>query len=301
MSAAFSPLAFVAGILVGAAGATWWVVRRTKAGAPASATISTLKVVSLTFVATAALTTATLYGVVRWKFRARPVNNASVDHAVEEFRASSSRSTRTAVGPAAGVYRYLGSGFYELTAPVLGKDRRDIPSTVPAVLVHAGNCWELTVRFFQQHSWMARYCERAGDGLIMEHWKSTNVYFGREVEWSFACTPANLTREGMKPGDSWKQLCKPRGETPADTPAKTATVEFVGFEDLTIGGKSVRARHIRRTVRTEGRQAGLTTRDLWFSETSGLLVRLRERSNSSGLARFVSDYQVTLAAATPTR
>jgi len=305
---AFIPLAFVSGAVVGAM--VVWVVRRrgTENVARSPRRRYGWTVAAITAVATVAVTLATGYAVVRWKFRARPVTKVSVSDAVKQFRETDKTTPSGDVlpgkvvgGPAPGVYSYKGSGFYELKVPVVGADKRVLLAQIPATLVHIGACWELTIQFFKQHSWSAQYCKDAAGTIVMRFWRGANQYFGRDVSWSYACDPADMVRPKASAGNSWKQTCRPRGKPAEKSPPKHAQVTFIRRESVDIAGIKTPAIHVRRTIKTSGDQTGATERHLWFSETNGLLLRLSEKSTSTGMATFRSDWDVVLSSTTPTR
>ncbi len=299
MSSGFLPLAFVAGVLIGAAGAL--LLRRRAAGdEPSPRRNYGLKIAALTAIASIALTLGVGYAVVRYKFRKRAVSGVSVDQAVKTFRA---RKTATPVGdpgkrPAPGVYTYMASGYYQLDVPVVGKDRRELRAKTVATLTHTETCWQLSLQYFAQHTWAAEYCATAQAPVAMAGWKLRNQYFGRKVKWSFACSPGALVRAAAKPGDTWKQTCRTLLDD--GSPAKSASVSYVGREQLNIGDASIATHHVQRVIVSSGQQSGRTVRHLWFGP-KGMLVRLRETSKSSGVASFESSFELTLAALTPAR
>jgi len=299
------PLAFAVGIAGGAA-LTWILTRGN--GADTSRRAYGIKVAVVTFVASVAVTLAAVYGVVKWKFRSRPVQKASVEDAVKDFRqkkVASSSSKQPVVAtfnvPGAGVYTYKATGYYQVDAPIVGKDRRELPATVPGMLAADGNCWALTIRFFKRHTWKARYCKADENKQSMETTTTANEFFGRKVGGFYGCTPAALVKAEMKPDHSWTQLCKSKKKKHKDRKGTPVKVTFVGNETLAIGNAKLQARHIRRTIVMTGRQKGTTVRDLWFDQTSGLLLRLSEKGSSAGMAKFEADWQLTLANATPSK
>ncbi len=302
----FLPLAFGLGAAVGAALA-WWLSGRSDG--TSSRRSYGVKVAALTAIGSIALTLAAVYGVVKWKFRSRPVQKASVQDAVKDFRdnkvagATETKTPKQATFrvPGPGVYTYNATGYYSVDAPIVGKDRRELPKQLPGVLVSDHNCWALTVRFFKQHTWEARYCKPNETNLVMASTKSANEFFGRKVGGHYGCSPGDLVLADKKPGDSWTQLCKSKKEKHKDRKGTEVKVTYVADEPVKVGDADVPSRHIRRTIVMKGRQKGQTIRELWFGQSSGLLLKLREKGSSSGMATFESDWTLTLASTKPTK
>lgn len=300
MASGFAPLVFVLGALVGAAGALTMVALG--AGPLDSAKSRyTVKIVTITALATLLITLALGYAVVRWKFRVREVTRVSVKDAVKDYRRRKPTTKKNDPGkaPPGGVYTYRGKGFTELEAPVLGKDRRELKGVTAATLVPSGDCWEIKIQFFKQEWWSADYCRGKPGEVGMKGWKSHNEYFGRTLDLSYVCKPPDLTRADAAPGASWQQAC--RSQTEPDAEPKISKITFVGPETIAVGGEQVATNHVRRVITTTGRQSGETARDLWFRTSDGLLIRVREKSKSSGLATFESDFELTLANTVPSK
>gem|GEM_PF-6460861 len=300
MSSGFAPLVFVLGALVGAAAALTMVAL---GAGPLDGPKRryTVKIVTITCLSTLVVTLVLGYAVVRWKFRVREVTRVSVKDALESYRKRKPNTVKTDPGnaPPAGVYTYKGKGFTELDAPVLGNDRRELRGDTVGTLVANGDCWEIKVQFFKQEWWSAHYCRPAPGGVGMRGWKSHNEYFGRVLDLTYTCKPPDLVRADAAPGAAWQQVC--RADDDPNAEPKVSTITFVGRDTIQIGGATVPCYHVRRVIKTSGRQVGRTERNLWFRVSDGLLVRVRERSKSRGLASFESDFELTLAKTAPTK
>jgi hypothetical protein len=296
-------LAFLFGGLVG--GYCGW--RRhagRSAGDAGPGSHRTLKVVALTALLTLVFAAAGTYATLRIIFRAKPVQEASVDQAVADFRSAKPAAATAAnkAAPAGGVYTYRSSGSSDLKVPLFGTEHRDLPESVPAVLLRDGDCWDLTVRFFEEHQWATRYC-RGEDGAVHHPSSETvNVHFGQKVTASSACEPDEVIVAKMSPGASWSQRCTTKNDSGMGGPSSVDTeMTFVGIEEVEVGGEKVKALHIHRDVTMSGKQTGTTTRDYWFEESSALLVKFRHRMKSSGIGDIEQSYDLALTALTPSK
>ncbi|MFH2005057.1 MAG: hypothetical protein ABI333_00590 [bacterium] len=307
------PIVFLLGALGG--GALIWR-RRGRRGADEGAEGGLgrwpkVKLVAATAVLTTLLLGALGYGLVRHRFKKTQASGASVRQAVSDFRKTgSSAAKQLGKSPAGGVYRYAATGFYEVEAPVLGKDRRVMPKTVPAVLVPDGDCWELTIRYFKQHHWTARYCRGPQGGLRFVWAKNKNEFFSMKNRSHTFCTPNVILRPGglpgpgpdSAPGTEWKEVCKRKMPKAHQNKADVdITIRYVGVESVTVGKRAVLAHHLRSSFSMKGMMSGTFQQDFWYAKSSGLLIKLRTKGRASGMGKFVSDYQLTLQSLSPTR
>ncbi len=301
-SAALTVLAFAIGAIAG--GAAVWQLRGSRPPAQAGRYYR-LRLVAVTALLTLVVAAGGAYVSIRVVFRSRPARPASTERALAEFR--STRFQDNAPGaapgsgatPAPGVYTYNSSGYFHTEAPLLGTEHRDLPESVPAVLVADGNCWDLTVRYFEEHHWTTRYCSDRAGALRVPSSRTESEHFGQKVTVTTSCTPDLVFRAGMKPGDTAAGSCNSQNDSGFGSP-DSMPVEwlFVGAEELKIGERTVRTRHLRRDVTLEGRQTGTAIRDVWYAP-SGLLVRLREQTKSSGIAAVERNYELSLVSVTP--
>jgi len=297
-------LAFVVGAVIG--GAVAWQVRGRRAPAAAGRHY-TLKVVVVTSLVTLIVAAGGAYLAIRVVFRSKPVDQASVDRAVEDFRrtgAGTDGKTAAKAGgasPAGGVYTYRAKGFFHTEVPFLGAEHRDLPESVPALLVPEGDCWDVAVRFFEQHRWTTRYCAAPGGALRVPSSRTENVHFGRKVTSNTACKQDLVMRGDMTAGDTAKVSCDSENDSGHGGPSEMVMDwTFIGVEEITIGADKVEARHLRRLVTMSGRQAGTATRDVWYA-ASGLLLQLRNKMTTSGIADVEQDYELTLSSMTPAK
>jgi hypothetical protein len=310
------PIVFLLGALSGGAVIWRWRGRRGSDGGVDGGLgrWAKVKLVAATAVTTALILGAVGYGLVRHRFGKTQATRATVNQAVSDFRKTRKKGKapgpERGKAPPPGVYQYAATGFYEVEVAVLGKDRRVLPKTVPAVLVSDGDCWELTLRYFAQHHWTARYCRSPRGGLRFVWAKNKNEFFAMKNRSHTFCTPDVILRPGglpgpgpgSEPGTEWKEKCRRNPPSPHDKDAKIdVTVRYVGVETVLVGATKVEAYHMRSAVKMKASVSGTFHQDFWYARGSGMLVKLRAKGEASGMAKFVSDYQLTLKSLSPTR
>ncbi len=299
-AAVISALAFALGAVVG--GVVAWRVRGRRAPAEAGRHYA-LRVAGITALVTLIVAAGAAYLTIRVVFRSRPVDRASTDRALEEFRRArgdqATLSGPSGSTPTPGVYTYRSTGFFDMSVPLLGTEHRDLPESVPAVLMTDGSCWEQTVRYFEQHRWTTRFCRDSTGTLRIPFSRTENVYFGRDVTIVTTCQPELVLRADMKAGDTVALTCDSENNVGQKGASKMDVVlVYVGPEEMTIGEHTIQARHFRREVTLSSRQKGSATRDLWYAP-SGLLLRLRSRTKSSGITNVNDEYELVLTSLTP--
>jgi len=142
--------------------------------------------------------------------------------------------------------------------------------------------------------------------------KNKNEFFGMKNQSHTFCTPDVILRPGglpgpgpgprAKPGTEWKEKCRRRNPKPHDKNAKVdITVRYLGVETVSVGTKKIEAYHLRSSVSMKAMVSGTFGQDFWYARGSGMLVKLSAKGEASGMAKFVSDYQLTLKSLSPTR
>lgn len=293
-------LAFVAGVLAG--GLVSWHARGHGAAEGTRPHLAPWKVVVLTAILTGGVLVGVGLVVARLVLRPRPTSRATVEQAVADFRRqhAGTRSSASRQSPAAGVYTYAARGFYEVTVPVMGKERRGLPAMIPGILQPEGACWSLTIRYFQEHEWKGHYCREPSGALRLLRVENRNQMFGMKTQGESRCTPDAVLPAGARAGDAWKLACTSTPPRPEHASGQAdLRAAYVGEETLTIEGQPVRAHHVRRTFSMKGSSSGVMEQDTWHAVGSMLVVQLRVKGDGSGLARFVSDYRLTLASLRP--
>jgi hypothetical protein len=127
------------------------------------------------------------------------------------------------------------------------------------------------------------------------------VHFGRKVIAKTSCKPDVVVRADMATGDRATVSCDSQNDSGQGGPSEMKMDwSLIGVEEIAIGGEKVTARHLRREVTMSGKQAGTATRDVWYAD-SGLLLQLRNKMSSSGIADVSQDYELTLSSLTPAK
>jgi hypothetical protein len=298
-------VSFLAGVAVGAV--PWLVLRRRDAPAPEGERTKerarhrrhTFKVAAVSVGLTLLVAVAGTYAVLRVLLTSAPLGRAGADDVLREVRALGGGPDRLRA-PAAGVYTYAASGYYETTAPVFGAERRELPATVPAALVHDPGGWTLTVHYFDRHRVAHRFVAAPGRVLEEPEIVTDNVRYGMEIRTVLSCRPPEAVRAGLAPGATWPQDCGAlttglMGAT--QTLASNAT--FVGTEPLTVGGRQVEAWHVRRETTVAGSQTGTLLRDVWYATDTGMLLRFETSSTTTGLADHEERIRLELVSLEP--
>jgi hypothetical protein len=215
-----------------------------------------------------------LWFTAQW--RSRGPDEASVDEAVERFRSSTTVDTSTgALRPTAGVYSYEGDGAERLS--FLSTHQPQGP-TIPGTVTHTGDgCWTFQIEYNSYHRQTWDWC--ADDGTLVERGGTTNqqfdfVAFKVDETSVFTCDPPVVVVDlDARPGDTEPSHCRGVSETSDAVVSTDGTIEFVGGEDVDVGGASVASLHYRFDRELSGDQTGSERVDMWFAEDSGLPVR----------------------------
>lgn len=290
-----TPIAFLLGALTG--GLLIWHWRGRDGSDDSRPRGQRWKLVAATALATTLLLAAVGYGLVRSRFQRSRMGGASESAALADYRRLRGAGGDAGAGrtPRGGVYTYLATGYYEVSAPLVGTERRDLPVTVPAVLVAKDDCWELAVRYFAKHIFTSKYCRTPEGGLRLVSSRNQNEAFSVKRDSTTSCQDDVIWRPGQRAGEQRTLPCRADGPGLGDTLEKVAVeLTFVGDESLQIGGRPVPVRHVRLYIAMKGLQAGSVTQDMWFTADQLLLARLKTDGTGSGMARFRSDYQITL-------
>jgi hypothetical protein len=307
-------VSFVAGVAVGAV--PWLVLRRREPPAPDADSAKararlrrhTLKVAAVSAGLTLLVAVAGTYAALRVLLGSTPLGQAGTDQVLREMRAhggdggaaNAFRAPDRLGPPPAGVYTYAASGYDETTAPVFGAERRELPATVPAALVHTPEGWTLTVHYFDRHRVLHRFVAAPGRVLEEPEIVTDNVRFGMEIRTVLSCRPPEVVRAGLAPGATWPQDC---GSVTTGVMGATQTLAsvdtFVGTEPLTVGGTKVDAWHVRRETVVANGQTGTLLRDVWFATDTGMMLRFQTSSKTTGIADHDEDIRLELTSLVP--
>lgn len=199
--------------------------------------------------------------------------------------------------PKEGVYVYATTGGDEVD--VLGGSRHTYPEETTITVRHDG-CGLIERWDALEERWDERESCRTPEGDAMKRTTSFHEFFGRADERTLHCegftAPAHV-----RPGDTWTSRC-----ASADTTA-TSVLRAVGWEDVDVGGVAVRSLHVHVQTRVTGEQDGRSTRDVWGSAETGLVVRERAELTSYsmqpvfGRTRYHESYEIRLVSLEPRR
>jgi hypothetical protein len=197
--------------------------------------------------------------------------------------------------PPVGVYVYTTTG--EDDVDVLGGSRHDYPAQTTITVRHAG-CG-LTERWdVLKERWDERESCRSGQGDLLRRVTSYHEFFRHGDERTLRCD-GFTSPAGVKPGASWISKCR------TDTMSATTTLRAIGFETVDVGGKHLRALHIRADTKLSGEQQGGSHRDVWGSQDNGLVLLERATVDSDstqpvfGKTHYHERYEIKLTSTTP--
>lgn len=229
--------------------------------------------------AVGAVALALVLGLVVLAFlvvRGRDAERASVDDAIDRFRASTVPGATTVGRPAQGVYTATGSGSERLSFQTSGQS---IGPTLPATVTWTGDaCWDFRLDFNANHSQTWTYCQE-GDGVV-ERGVSVFQRFDLvvaqpESRSTSKCDPPNPTvQRTAEVGRTWPTSCVVTTDTGA-TSEETGTATFEGNETLVVGGQEVPTGRFRSDRVYSGGQEGQGRYEDWYAVDSGLPIRSR--------------------------
>jgi hypothetical protein len=219
-------------------------------------------------------------GALAWIWGGKGADQASVGDALTRFRAAQARGDANPLQPAAGVYRYRGTGTESLS--VLGA-RQSWGPVIPVTVTTTGpGCWTVRIDYSTNHRQELDYCER-GTRLLELGGRTRQKFdfgaFAADDTQAFVCDPPGVAVQvAAQPGDSWKQSCTGGSTTQNTRVVSAGPNTFLGVRTLRIAGKPVEA-YVYRTDRTlSGDQSGREHDEMWFAVETGLLVRYRRDS-----------------------
>jgi hypothetical protein len=223
------------------------------------------------------------------------VGHVDPDEALARFRAAGPEAAEPVPGlPTPGVYRYRTTGgewisFLEYRRPY---------SPVTSRIVTRHGCGVREEQWFLvQH---LEYYDRCRDALPA--YGTDIAYWWTHGTQDFRCQPGgSFDMAGRSPGDRVTWDCRDE-----DTRAAQVT-EYVADDDVTIEGRTVKARHTRWTTTFSGATSGVATVDDWFDPATGLVLRerraigLRVGSPFVGRLHYVDQSEFTLLSFDPLR
>ena len=208
--------------------------------------------------------------------RGRDAERASVDEAVDRFRASTVPGATTVGRPAQGVYTATGSGSERLSFQTTGQS---IGPTLPATVTWTGDdCWDFRLDFNANHSQTWRYCQE--DDGVVERGGSVFQRFDLvvaqpESRSTSTCDPPNPTvQRAAEVGRTWATSCVVTLDTGV-TSEETGTTTFEGNETLVVDGREVATGRFRSDRSYSSGQEGRGRYEDWYALDSGLPIRSR--------------------------
>lgn len=177
--------------------------------------------------------------------------------------------------PAAGLYRYQGTGREETSFPPLTEQQG--PAMPGTVVPEADGCWRVQIDYNTHHWQSWTFC--TVDGELRET-KSTSFsrrnLGGADIDNSseFSCRPANVILTAAdRAGVTRPQSCTGKGTLVPGETTSAGTTTVVGLEQIDVGGTSLATMHVRYDLTYTGGQAGTETTEAWFATATGLPVR----------------------------
>jgi len=214
-------------------------------------------------------------GLAFWatRDRSRPV---SLDEARERAGSTTTRAERPDLAlPEPGVYDYRGSGDESLSTPPLSQSEGP---TIPGTVEHLdGGCFRFRLDYSNNHWQTWDYCRRGRDlvergGQSWQRWTIgptaiTNLS-------TFDCGDgAPVLPAERTVGQKWSALCTGSSDTVSGEAISEGPYEFVGEEEIDVGGTKIRTAHFLRRREMSGAQKGSERADVWFAVDTGLPVR----------------------------
>lgn len=211
-----------------------------------------------------------------WRWNRRGPGPPSVSGAIGRFRTLPTVPTPSGPSvPRTGVYIYKGAGSESLS--FLGTRQKQGSIEPGAVVPTANGCWTFRIDFNAFHNQTWNRC--AISGKLLETGGTTDqrfdfVTFKIDDHSRISCAPPIVIADpSAAPGATTPVHCIGRSQTTNTTFTESGTVTFVGREAVVVAGVSVRALHVRQTMRLSGGQTGNLRVDTWFGATHGLPLK----------------------------
>jgi hypothetical protein len=172
----------------------------------------------------------------------------------------------TFVPPREGVYVYATDGYEETDA--LSGARHDYPASTTITNRKAGCGWTSRWQPLQERWEESEFCETP-QGTRLKRYTMYHEFYRRGIREDFACD-GFVQKPGARPGDTWTMTCK----SPQSTAKGTNTV--VGIETMNVGGKPIKAVHMRYDLTVSGANSGRMIQDRWLSEQPRAMLRMTQ-------------------------
>jgi hypothetical protein len=184
----------------------------------------------------------------------------------------------TSGSPADGVYVYATQGYEETNA--LGGARHDYPAQSTVTVQRSGCGWTERWQPLQERWDTWSFCNIAA-GQNGKHFATYHEFFQKSQQQDYDC-PANAIWRptNPQPGSKGHAACTGSSGT------TDVTATMVGFEDVPVAGKAVRALHVRFDLVLSGSNRGTGAQDRWLEAKTGLLLKMTEDLSSQSTTPF---------------
>lgn len=241
-------------------------------------------------------------GIGAYVFVPRGTNEVSVEDAVGDFRAGSTRpgdaAARTATGlPTPGVYSFAASGEEVVKLGPLPAQTRPLPATVTAVAQPAAEgCFEWTVNLFAEHAETTTYCLGQSGLVLRKHLKHQKIG-ALSPTASMTCETGVIP---MESGSSTRLDCTMElSGGPLSVTSQLAGTAVAGDQEtLRVGAAKVEATPVRVEYRLSGDLTGTWFETTWWSPDH-LPVRVERSLDIAGLATFTERSRLDLTGLRP--
>ena len=211
---------------------------------------------------------------------------------------SSSAATASHSEPAEGVYVFDTQGSEHTDA--LSGQTHTYPSQTTMTIEHAG-CGQVARWQPLSERWDESEVCKTVRGVALHRFSMYHEFFHRGTREDFACGSNAIVMPWKQvTGDHWSFRCH-SAQTTLDM-----GVRVVGFEQVPVGGKSVRAVHIRYEGSVTGADQGTQIQDRWLSTDVGMFLRITSSadvmtSTSFGRFHYTENYRLDLTSTSPRR
>jgi hypothetical protein len=226
---------------------------------------------------------------------------ATVDDAVRSFRAENDSGGGSGGGPkepALGVYRYATRGAETVKGATFGATHDY--GGVSTIALSTGHCGE-------RERWQVlsgRWSE--GEGCSKANGKTSSTltelheFYGEAQEDSFRCHGSSASgTSAVRAGAHFSSLCR------SDDSSISIRTRIVGFEPVTVGGKTFDATHIESRSMLAGKTTGYANREEWRRRSDGLVLRRSSESeadtSAGGGSHYSERYTLQLLSTKPRR
>jgi len=196
---------------------------------------------------------------------------ASAPSAATTRAASATRTPTAFPFPATGVYTFETRG-YESTDALAGQ-RHDYPKETSLTIRRDGCGWISRWQPLNERWEESEICEHTS-GSEMAHYTMYHEFFHKGQREVFACPGGLVQRVNARPGDRWTFTCA------SDQSKAVSRVSVVSVDTVVVGGRSVRAVHMRYEITASGADSGTLLQDRWISlGAQRVMVRMLQKAN----------------------